>query len=180
VPIPDLAVGPDQDDRVVDRPAARLAIALVDAAYDGDLVLLRGGAQWRQLVCREVHRIRQQPRVERLGERHVAARPQPPDPYGIAGDVGLRKDHQLCTVGGALLDGPDRVGKGARTVEQLRGSLNDCELGHGRLSIGVDTGAVRMRASGILPLFDPWIDGIQAVSKYSHPSASRSVVKKSC
>jgi len=53
----DRAVRADDDHGVVERAAAEVRVALVDAADHGDLVALRRFAQRREVVARQVDRV---------------------------------------------------------------------------------------------------------------------------
>jgi hypothetical protein len=57
VPVEHAAVRSERDDGVIERAPAEYPVALMDAAYHGDLVLFGRRAQRLEVVLREVYRV---------------------------------------------------------------------------------------------------------------------------
>jgi len=68
--------------------------------------------------------------MQLLGQLHVAARAQPPDPGGVAGHEGLRKHDQLGASAGGLVDCGHDFGQRGGAVEERRRVLDDGDATH--------------------------------------------------
>ena len=155
VSVQDRAVGADDDDRVVERGAAEVAVALVDAARRSltcaALAASRSGA--RSPRCRgRPHSA--QARVQLLGKRHVAAGPQPPDPCRITGNEGLRKDDDVRALDRRLARVLDQALDRARLSRRTGGCWTTARRGIGSPSahaVGLRGGTTSFEVGRPLP-----------------------------
>ncbi|MEJ7772586.1 MAG: hypothetical protein WKF51_11845 [Geodermatophilaceae bacterium] len=84
--------------------------------------------QWRKVIGGQVDTVGQQLGMDVLAELVVVAGAQGPDPDRVAGQVGLREDHEPGSGGsdfGHRLDGGLQGGVSIRQDER---PLNDCHL----------------------------------------------------
>src|SRR5450759_1699097 len=117
MPVQDLPIGTNQDRRVIDGSTAELAIAFVDPYRYGELQPPRRGLYRLQLPCLQADRVFQQPLVDVAAQVVVVPRANPPNPFGVAGNTGLRTRNQLGAACRGFLHQLNASGEGLRPVE---------------------------------------------------------------
>ncbi|MCY1543479.1 hypothetical protein D9M68_792990 [compost metagenome] len=125
------AVRPDHHHAVVQRAAAETAVALVEAADDGQPVTAGRFAQGFEVAAGEVHGVGLQLRMQLAGQRPVPSRRQAPDPRRVAGDEQLRQDHQRGVSRCGLVHRLYGPGERGLAIEQHRWALDDGNDSHG-------------------------------------------------
>ena len=84
-------------------PLKRLSISLMPSTI-GHVVLCSRILNRLQIAARNIDGIAPKARMDFARQRHIAARPQPPDPGRVTGNIGFGKHEQRSAGSGSLID----------------------------------------------------------------------------